>query len=100
MAAASRGPSRAEALAPVLSVSGHAAVIALALLGGWRSAPPPVPSAIDVSLVSAADLASRAATAPSPGEAPPQIAAPEPAPASASAPAGETPPPRPAPPEA
>ncbi len=59
MARATAGPgagSRADALAPVLSVSGHAAVIALALLGGWRGAPPPpLPAALDVSLVSAAE---------------------------------------------
>ena len=63
-------------LAPVASLVGHGLVLGFALLGGWSRDVPPPPPTIDVTLVSASDLAAFASTTPEPGDAPGEIAAP------------------------
>ena len=63
-------------LAPAASLVGHGLVLGFALLGGWSREVPPPPPTIDVTLVSASDLAAFASTTPAPGEAPGEIAAP------------------------
>ena len=63
-------------LAPAASLAGHGLVLGFALLGGWSRDVPPPPPTIDVTLVSASDLAAFASTTPEPGDAPGEIAAP------------------------
>ena len=79
-----------RAAGPLLSVAGHAAVIALALWGlPWlRVRPEPPPQAVTVSLVSPTELAALARSAPPATEAP----APEPPPAVAKPPETRVPP--------
>ena len=63
-------------LAPAVSLAAHGLVLGFALLGGWSRDVPPPPPTIDVTLVSASDLAAFASTTPVPGDAPGEIAAP------------------------
>ena len=64
-------------LAPAVSLAAHGLVLGFALLGGWDHDRPPPPPTIDVTLVSASDLAAFASTTPEPGDAPGEIAAPD-----------------------
>ena len=64
-------------LAPAASLAAHGLVLGFALLGGWDQDRPSPPPTIDVTLVSASDLAAFASTTPVPGDAPGEIAVPE-----------------------
>ena len=64
-------------LAPAASLAAHGLVLGFALLGGWDQDRPSPPPTIDVTLVSASDLAAFASTTPDPGDAPGEITPPE-----------------------